>query len=176
MKPRKVILLLLACALVFLVFSATANAKSAERPFKGTVSGEVVFLPGNVAGLPDNPNPPYIYTISHAVGTVPHLGRTVMDSYHPTPPADSITGGIMTMTAANGDKLYITYDGYAPPPVQGIPSTVVVTGTFTVDGGTGRFADASGKAEYTAHVEFAGDFASPVPWPGVWRWNGKISY
>jgi hypothetical protein len=176
MKAKRVVLILLVCALAFLVFVATANANAAERPFKGSVSGEVVFLPGSVVGLPDNPNPPFIYTISHAIGTASHLGLTVMDSYHPTPPADTITGGTMTLMAANGDVVHITYNGCAPPPVQGIPSTVVVTGTFTINGGTGRFANARGEAGYIAHIEFAGDYWSPDPWPGVWCWNGWISY
>ena len=166
-------MILLVCALALLCFTATANAKSAERPFKGSVSGECTFTDGSEFGLPPSPSPTGLWTNSSAVGNVAHLGRTAMESHHPTPPADSITDGTMTLTAANGDKVYITYDGFAPPPVQGIPSTVVVIGALTINGGTGRFANATGEAEYTAHVEFAGDFFSPGnPWPGVWQWDG----
>jgi hypothetical protein len=149
---------------------------SPTQAFRGSLNGECVFLPGSAVNLPDNPNPPYIYTISHAVGIASHLGEAVMDSHHPTPPADTIAGGKMTLTAANGDKLYIDYDGTAPPPTQGVPSTVVVTGTFDITGGTGRFANADGEAGYTAWIEFSGDMLSPLPWHGVWYWDGSISY
>jgi hypothetical protein len=188
MKAKRVLLILLVFALVFLVLAATANAKSAERPFKGctakwvvqpftgSVSGECRFLPGSAVGLPDNLNPPYIYTLSSAVGRAWPLGKTTMTAYHPTPPGTDISGGKMTLVAANGDKVNIAYDGYALQPVPGVPSTVVVTGHMWIKGGTGRFTHALGYAHYTAHITFAGSFESPDPWPGVWYWHGWIRY
>jgi hypothetical protein len=175
MKAKKALLLLLVCALVLFVLATTADAKSAERPFKGSVSGTVWFTPGAELGLPPNPNPPFLWTISHAVGNVTHLGRTVMDAHHPTPSSDVISGGTMVLRVANGDKLFVTYAGTAPFPVIGVPSTIRAHTPMTVTGGTGRFVGASGRVDCVGYVQFPGELG-PGPWPGVWYFKGTISY
>jgi hypothetical protein len=50
--------------------------------------------------------------------------------------------GAATFTAANGDTLTATVDGQATPTSPGVLSIVEV---YTVTGGTGRFADATGS-------------------------------
>jgi hypothetical protein len=162
---KRIMLIAVACALVLLVFSATASAKRVDRPFKGSVCGQVVFTPD-----PASPSPTGLWTDSSAVGCVSHLGRTVMSSRHPTPTGDTITGGNMKLVAANGDEVWITYSGYAPFPVLGVPSTIVVETDFTIVGGTGRFAHASGGGESTAYVEFPGEL-NLGPWPAYWTWR-----
>ena len=44
---RRFLMTLMACALVLAVFTAAASARLVTRPFKGFVSGEVVFTPGS---------------------------------------------------------------------------------------------------------------------------------
>jgi hypothetical protein len=140
------------------------------RPFKGYLSGEVVFTPD-----PASPSPTGLWTDSSAVGKVSHLGKTVMASRHPTPTGTDIAGGNMKLTAANGDEVWMTYSGFAPYPVIGVPSTIVVDVEFTIVGGTGRFADASGGGEMTGRVEFPGELTLG-PWPASWSWKAKIKY
>ena len=136
---RRFLVLLTVCALALAVFTAAASAKRVERPFKGCVSGQAVFTPD-----PASPSPTGLWTDSSAVGHVSHLGLTVMTSRHPTPTGNTITGGDMKLVAANGDEVWIAYSGSAPFPVIGVPSTIVVAVDFTIVGGTGRFAHASG--------------------------------
>ena len=167
---KRIMLIAVACALVLLVFSATASAKRPDRPFKGCVSGQVVFTPD-----PASPSPTGLWTDSFAVGPVTHLGRTVMSSRHPTPTGDTITGGNMKLVAANGDEVWIAYSGYAPLPVIGVPSTIVVDVDFTIVGGSGRFAHASGGGEMTGYVEFPGELTLG-PWPARWTWTAAIRY
>jgi len=62
------------------------------------------------------------------------------------------------LVAANGDEVWIDYTGYAPYPILGVPSTIVVDVAFTIVGGTGRFINASGGGEITGYAEFAGVF------------------
>jgi hypothetical protein len=162
---KRIMLIAVACALVLLVFSATASAKRVDRHFKGCVSGQVVFTPD-----PESPSPTGLWTDSSAVGCVSHLGRTVMSSRHPTPTGDTITGGNMKLVAANGDQVWMTYSGYAPFPVIGVPSTIVVQVDFTIVGGSGRFAHASGSGESTAYIEFPG-VLDLGPWPAHWIWH-----
>ena len=50
---------------------------------------------------------------------------------------------MMAMTAANGDQLYLDFDG------QFVSATTVV-GTYEFTGGTGRFQDAEGTASFEA--------------------------
>jgi hypothetical protein len=162
---RRSLVLLTVCALALAVFTAAASAKAVTRPFKGCVYGQVVFTPD-----PASPSPTGLWTDSSAVGCVSHLGRTVMSSRHPTPTGDTITGGNMKLVAANGAEVWITYSGYAPFPVIGVPSTIVVETDFTIVGGTGRFAHASGGGESTAYVEFPG-VLDLGPWPAYWTWR-----
>jgi hypothetical protein len=162
---KRIILIAVACALVLLVFTAAASAKRVDRPFKGCVSGQVVFTPD-----PASPSPTGLWTDSSAVGCVSHLGRTVMSSRHPTPTGDTITGGNMKLVAANGDEVWIAYSGSAPFPVMGVPSTIVVAVDFTIVGGSGRFAHASGGGKMTGYVEFPGELTLG-PWPAHWTWH-----
>ena len=167
---RRFLMTLMACALVLAVFTAAASARSVTRPFKGFVSGEVVFTPD-----PKSPSPTGLWTDSGAVGNVSHLGLTEMTSRHPTPTGDIISDGNMKLVAANGDEVWMEYDGAAPFPVVGVPSTIVVDVDFTVVGGTGRFAHASGRGGMTAYVDFPGAL-SLGPWPAYWVWKATIRY
>lgn len=51
--------------------------------------------------------------------------------------------GGWTLTAANGDHLYVSHQGS----FQVMGDVVPITGTWTVTGGDGRFAGASGHGE-----------------------------
>jgi hypothetical protein len=54
--------------------------------------------------------------------------------------------GAATFTAANGDTLTATVEGQATPASPGVLSIVEV---YSITGGTGRFADATGS--FTLH-------------------------
>lgn len=158
---------LLAALLAFGVAAAAADTGGTDRPFTGTLAGLATFQP-------DPACPIGLRTLVEASGTASHLGRVTMTSSHCTPPADVITGGQMTIIAANGDELQLTYSGTSgplPPEVGGIinaPSHNVIVG------GTGRFADASGEADFAVFVTFAG-FGVPA-WPITFSWDGTLSY
>jgi hypothetical protein len=59
---------------------------------------------------------------------------------------DGSVKGTVVFTAANGDQLFAEVDGVP----AGSPSAV--GGTYTFTGGTGRFNDASGTAEFTGVI------------------------
>ena len=59
--------------------------------------------------------------------------------------------GTFTLTAANGDVLFLTGTGDAPPP-SAHPVTVL---NVTVTGGTGRFEGAAGKWVEVTHFAYA---------------------
>ena len=159
-------------ALAVVGVSATAVADSSERPFRGTVVGEVDFLPAPEC-------PIGLKTVSDATGNFLHLGRTVMHSEHCTPIGDYVPFGEMTLEAANGDIVYMEYNSFAPLPP---PTTEIieVQGDFLIVDGTGRFADAVGGQfdmdpstfNYTAEAEFPGFLPDgsfpPGPWHAVW--------
>ncbi len=167
-------MIVMVCALVLVAFTATATAKAADRPFSGLVIGKVSFTPDG--GLGPSPSPTGLWTVSSAAGISRPLGGTVMMSHHPTPPGDNISDGLMTLVAANGDKVSIQYTGYAPFPIPGVTKVIVVDVDFTIVGGTGHFAHASGGGDMTAYIKFPGNFTDPNPWPAVWYWQGTIRY
>ena len=103
------------------------------------------------------------------------MGAIEMTSLHCTPAGDSITGGRMTLVAANGDELDLEYSGTGPFP-SGLPigAVIHVDGEFTIVGGTGRFESAMGSGTFDAHVVFEG-FGDPE-WAASWRFAGTIGY
>jgi len=71
--------------------------------------------------------------------------------------------GCLTLTAANGDILYATYDGSEPNPPNA-HGFRLSSGTLTFTGGTGRFSGASGSATFTASfTRLGGSFTSSSP-------------
>jgi hypothetical protein len=75
-------------------------------------------------------------------GVATHLGhftRHLVVTINP----DASLDGDLVFTAANGDELWIHLTG----------SFITFTGEYTITGGTGRFSDASGSAEFTASMD-----------------------
>ena len=79
-----------------------------------------------------------------------------------------ITNAIV-YTAANGDELYANFLGVGE---FTSPSSVSFSGTETYDGGTGRFANASGSAAIVGTAQFT----SATGGVGEFTGNGTISY
>jgi len=80
--------------------------------------------------------------VGTAIGT--HLGRFTTVQHHCTTADDllAFTGGEYRFTAANGDQIYGTYHGrFVPVDAAG---NLSIDGHWTIEGGTGRFARATG--------------------------------
>jgi hypothetical protein len=114
-----------------LLASVAVSATAAETPFKGTVNA--VETGTNVG--------PTRFLVRDGGGTATHLGKytehITMEINLPT----RHSMGAATFTAANGDTLTATVEGQATPTSPGMLSIVEV---YTITGGTGRFAGATG--------------------------------
>jgi hypothetical protein len=146
----------------------TYPAPPVAHEFEGKLWGEVTF-PADLTC------PEGLRTHSEAKGKLfePLYTHIAMVSDHCTPAADQIKGGKMTLTAENGDMVYLEYWGVAPFPG---PDTEVIVAElgFKVTGGTGAFEGATGKGHMKAFVEFPG-FDVPV-WHAMWVFHGVIVY
>jgi hypothetical protein len=139
---------------------ASSAVGGSNLPVKGSGSGTFTYNPltaqGDIAGS----------------GEMTHLGRVTFNEnsqYVFTSPTTFIGYFTSTLTAANGDQLFMT----------GVANGVLTDGThatetgdWTLTSGTGRFMDASLTASPTIHVTFT----SPVG--GVWTLTlvGKLSW
>jgi hypothetical protein len=125
-----------------------------QVPFKGSFNGTSTVAPGRCAVLTN--------AIS-GTGQITHLGRFTTAQSHCIDPtgADPLafTNGIFTFTAANGDTIFGTYSGDLVPTAT--PGLFQVDGVFTIEGGTGRFANASGGGEASGETNLA-DPAGPA--------------
>ena len=120
--------------------SIAVSAVAAQTPFKGTVTavetGMIVF--------------PTRFLDREGTGTATYLGRY---TEHVTMviniPTLSSTG-VATFTAANGDDLLATVAGQA---TRTSPTTLSIVEVYTITGGTGRFADATGSFTLRSTVD-----------------------
>lgn len=159
---------LLAALMAFVVAAATADTGGTDRPFKGT-------LVGSATVAPDASCPIGLRTWSEASGTASHLGFVSMSSNHCTPATNVIAGGEMTLVAANGDEVHMTYSGTCDPfPLPPVGETITCNTPGVIVGGTGRFANATGGTLTTALVTWTG-FGAPFL-PATWTWVGTIAY
>jgi len=116
----------------------TAPAASAARvalPLRGTLQTTVKSM------TPLGPTTALFH--AEGTGTATHLGRyTIISDL--TLDFATLTGTEqVTLTAANGDVLYVTVTAQGSPNADGV--TVNVLETATITGGTGRFAGATGS-------------------------------
>jgi hypothetical protein len=140
MKIRHPLFIWLVAAYAISTAIFAAGAVAAETPFRGTVSavetGTTVF--------------PTRFLDRDGAGTATYLGRY---TEHVTmviniPTLSSI--GAATFTSANGDTLLATVVGQA---TRTSPTTLSIVEVYTITGGTGRFADATGSFALTSTVD-----------------------
>ena len=133
MKQRLYWFSVVVAVLAALTLSALAMAAGQAVPFKGRSSGVVTTVGIDpVAGL--------VHTHAAGQGQATHLGHFTQTG---DTTVDLTTGnarGTWTLTAANGDMLFLEMTAYGIDPTHGV-------GTFTVVGGTGRFQGATGSYE-----------------------------
>lgn len=151
-KLHQSVLALLAVGALLLGASPAAAADS-QVPFKVTFSGSAAI---------SSP------TTSTFVGTghASHLGRITTSGRADITGLDgSCPGGVAnvnteTLTAANGDTITISSQDVACPTG---PGQYHGTGHWTVVGGTGRFAGATGAGSFDGHSDFiAGTFEATL--------------
>ena len=144
-----------------------------EPPFaaRGTNTGEPVERPwgGRCEFSAERLAP----TLIRITGTcqLAHLGRTEyvnLQTIVPGPVTQFTNS--TTYTAANGDVLSTTAVGTATP-ADGA-SRLILAATETVQGGTGRFADASGEAALAGATFLTG----PAARTGFYELTGTIAY
>ena len=131
MKIRRPLFFAVVAASAVSLASIAVSAVAAETPFKGTVNavetGTVVF--------------PTASLTRDGTGTATYLGKyTEHIAMTIDLPTMSSTGAA-TFTAANGDTLTATVVGQA---TRTGPTTLSIVEVYTITGGTGRFADATG--------------------------------
>ncbi|MCA8948556.1 MAG: hypothetical protein KDE27_03595 [Planctomycetes bacterium] len=88
-----------------------------------------------------------------ARGTANHLGHWTNSGVLAIDPVTLAATGDATFRAANGDELDATFDGSFDP------LTGTATATFHWNGGTGRFANASGDADFVVVQDPSGSFS-----------------
>jgi hypothetical protein len=104
--------------------------------------------------IPVAPNQVQLPVAFTGTGEISHLGRTTIaasqtDTFvieNGVPVSETVSDGVATLTAANGDVLKITYHGTGGP-ISPSSTLTKVTLIFTIDGkdSTGRFAGATGS-------------------------------
>lgn len=122
-------------------------------PFRGTLDGQLSFIPpfepgsldrcnANTTEEGENPGA-FVSGFDRATGQWTHLGHTrILTTFCLDPETGFSPPGEGTMTAADGDRLFIVFANETEPTAD--PNIVVATGWQEVVGGTGRFEGASG--------------------------------
>ena len=149
--PARSLALLLAALTV--AFAPQWASATGDVPFKGSAEGAVVST---------SPRPEGVLLMVLAEGRATHIGKFSREEMVILDPATGTIAGMVVFTAANGDQLTGEIGGQFTS-----PTTVV--GTYTFTGGTGRYENAAGEADFCLStpdgthftVEFDGSL-SPV--------------
>jgi hypothetical protein len=156
MKIRRPLFLAVVAATAVSLASIAVSAVAAETPFKGTFNGvetSVVVFP--------------ISTVSRdGTGTATYLGKYTSHASLQVNVTTFVGTGVETFTAANGDTLTTSVVGRGTP--NTVPPTVLsIVEVYTITGGTGRFAGATGSftlentLDLTTHVS-SGTFSGTI--------------
>lgn len=117
-------------------------ASARPTPLKGTFVQSGVIAPSAACqGLSNT---------TTGTGEATHLGKSLWSGTACLgfgPQGIVVTNGKLTLTAANGDQLFSTFAASGALPAG--DGSFHLDGTFTVVGGTGRFAGATGGGTFT---------------------------
>ena len=143
--------------LMLFLLLGTIPASAVERPFALNGTGVATLITDESGNL--------IGAIPTGSGTATHLGQWTVSGTVKYTPVNGVlkSSGEATLTAANGDKLQIQIDGILDP------IAAVDQGVFHFVGGTGRFEQVSGSANFVVKINpLTGGFELTVV--------GKINY
>lgn len=144
LAPALVSLLLAGCsptgtptqaARSMLAQTAPARSQRAEASVPISGSCSLTFAP------PPFPIPPVFQQVDTGACIFSHLGESTMYGVQEINFVAGTQAGSRTFTAANGDLLRGTHTGTSQPAGPGLRS---FSARFTINGGTGRFANATG--------------------------------
>ena len=140
MKIRHPLFVGLVAAFTVALTIVSASAVAAETPFKGKVSavetGTTIF-PFRSITREGTGNATYLGNFTEQVTVV--IDVRILHAI-----------GSATFTAANGDTLSANVDGQA---TRTGPATLSIVENYTITGGTGRFADATGSFTLHSNVD-----------------------
>ena len=140
MKIRRPLFFAVVAATAVSLASIAVSAVAAETPFKGTVSADETVMPSP-------PFPPTTASLTRdGTGTATYLGKYTSHATFQVNLTTFFGTGTATFTAANGDTLNASVVGQGTPTG---PTTRSIREVYTITGGTGRFADATGT--FTLH-------------------------
>lgn len=148
-----------ATAAIFLLPMQAALANDQSRGMNGACDTEFAFNGPTTA----------IVTGTCRYG---HLGLTTCEALQtvtPQPDGTLLIENEGVCVAANGDELFTSFSGIDVPTPSG---GVVFSGTDSYDGGTGRFANASGSSLLIGSAQFTG----PGVGIGSFSLRGRIAY
>src|SRR4030095_13962301 len=111
-----------------------SSARAAQVPFKGIATGAITSF---------EPGPAGVTITVHTEGYATLLGRFIREETLLLNPVTITFTGTIVFTAANGDELIADVAG-------AFTSPTTTAGTYTFNGGTGRFANAAGSAVFAA--------------------------
>lgn len=154
--------------LAAMALAAPATASSTDRPFRGSTSGDVVFVEGGDYAECDEGYPGLGAEYAWH-GEASHLGRVQVIGSHC---ASEAAAGTATMIAANGDGVSLAYEALEPCNYNETFTEAVCMYAGTVTGGTGRFDDASGSFTWTVMLEVT----DTGVWPAKSYWTGELGY
>jgi len=133
----------IACGAFALLVVGSGAASAEVRPLSASLAGN-----GSLSGTND---PCVLQNNVTATGTDAQLGRFTWESeefanYCANPNGVAVIGSFM-ITTASGDLLYGVYTTLGEFDAAG---NLIIHGTYELDGGTGRFADAMGSGDLDA--------------------------
>ena len=127
-----VLVIVLLASSTISICAAYAESGLQERPFKATGKGSAVVLSG----------PPILEIVVTGSGHSTHMGKIGIWQHHLVSVITmTFYDGTFVWTAADGDTIEGSYSGNLVPTSAGFE----IHGSFMIDGGTGRFAGASGS-------------------------------
>jgi hypothetical protein len=151
----KVGLVLTALTLLPLAYPAMAGD---QVPYKGKEVGVITTVTFHF---------PFDVKRQTAEGEATHVGHYTLTGDFVVDVRTGVGTGTFTMTAANGDMLFLDSEAHVVP--TDLTKTVA---NFTVTGGTGRFEGATGS--FTAHNQLA-HLVGSAPNPYVAEIDGTVS-
>ena len=139
------------CLTAVSLLTVTVARADSKAVFRGAAAAEIVSVVPGSGGVEMTAN---------GSGYATQLGKyTRVETIVLDPSTGAFTGTVV-FTASNGDRLTADVTG-------AFNSQTTASGSYAITGGTGRFADASGTAEFTVELvdpthffaEFAGTIA-----------------